>query len=197
MGFLGGYSTNSYKPYLYLYTANDVFYTNSAPYSYTTCYGVLSYLVVNNTAFSSNVIIGYKVVGSVGVGTSEYKIYYNQTLQPEVIRLIWLNSVGGFSAFSFINDITKGVQVEKEYYKDSNRKNKLIPNSVVSKNILTATTPIGTNEYQLSYISDLLSSKLVYMATSTGTFIPVTVVSEEISTKESNDLNPFTVEIEW
>lgn len=119
------------------------------------------------------------------------------TCFPDILHLVWKNKTGGFSEYTFPYSIGKSTQYEKDYYKDVNKKDKIIPTSIVANSTITAYTPLSVTEKQLEYIQDLLESTQVYWQRAADDLVSVTVKSESITTKMDNEFTPFQIEISW
>lgn len=139
-----------------------------------------------------------KIMNRAGTSISEVLQFdQNVVCFPNLLHLIWRSKVGGFSEYTFPYNIGKIYDVEKEYYKDSNKKDKIIPTSIIDKNTITALTALGVTEKQLEYIQDIIYSNQCYWHQSTTVLTPVTVRSEAITTKQDIELTPFQIEVSW
>ena len=119
------------------------------------------------------------------------------TCFPENIHLIWRNSYGGFSEHTFSYGIEKELTTEKEYYRGTDNKNKVIPTSIVNINTVRAQTALGLSDDMLTYISEILSSKQVYWQRAADDLVDVTIMSDTIKTKEDYNFTPFQIEFTW
>jgi hypothetical protein len=140
----------------------------------------------------------FSIMSEVAIDASEILRYDAvNTCYNSIVHLIWKNKTGGFDEYTFAYNITKGMVVEKEYYKDSGNKDKVIPSSIVSQRYITAFTPLAISELQLEYLKDLLESDIVYWQRGAGDMVMVTVKSDNIITKNDNEFTPFQIEITY
>lgn len=116
---------------------------------------------------------------------------------PSILHLIWQNQLGGFSQYTFMYQIEKYRGVDKEFYIDANKKEKVIPSSIITRNTITAYTPISVSEKQLEYIQDILEATTIYWQRAADDLVAVTVQSKDITIKQDNELTPFQIEITY
>jgi hypothetical protein len=113
----------------------------------------------------------------------------------DMINLFWKNQAGGFTSMQFVSNIEKGRQTEREYYKDSNNKNR--PLNIIPHDFVRCSTKLHLSEYQNDILNDLLVSDLVYWQRGTGDLVEVTIKTDTITTSKPEELINISLEFEY
>jgi hypothetical protein len=160
---------------------------------------------VDQTIVGTYPIIGIMIrywdnllAGGTGAGvdaSEEIFVTALSTVYPQIVNLIWKNSLGGYSAFQFYSGIEKGIRTGRNYYKNSNFKNRIL--SINETRYVSASTRAHLTTAQMEYVADLLLSDQVFWQQDEGLLTPVCVITESGITERNDDIMQFTVEFEY
>jgi hypothetical protein len=187
-----------YKIEIALLNYNASFAYQSVGYSLSTIlYSPIVALHIDQGIVATYPIIGIKVVRVTAhtVISEEFFIVSNNVAYPQIINLIWKNSMGGFSAWQFFSQIVKGKRTERTYYKDQDSKNRIL--SITPLDYINCASRMHLSTLQMEFLSDLITSDLVYWQRTAGDLVEVTILTAENMTERNEEIMQGAIEFEY
>ena len=127
--------------------------------------------------------------------SEEVFVTADSVIYPQLINLVWKNSLGGFSSFQFVSNIEKGKTTARSYYKNEDSKSKIL--SISTSDFIIAETKLHLRTATLEYLIDILDSEQVFWQRGTNDFVEVCVKTESGTSEKNSGIVPFSIEFEY
>ncbi len=175
---------------------------STVPATYEWNWHPIFFVHLDQTAVVTYPIIGILIRywslagGGVGVDASEEIFVTSMSIAyPQIINLIWKNSIGGYSSFQFYSGIEKGVKTERSYYKNADSKNRIL--NINPSNYILASSKLHLTTALMEYVSDILLSDQVFWQRGTGDLVEVCIRTESGSTERNDEIMQWSIEFEY